>query len=88
MRLLPSGVGLASVDDSTPQLGVALLPQFQQRGIGGPLIRAALDAAREHGYNRISLTVHPEHRAIRLYEKCGFVKSGLRRSYHLMIADL
>jgi ribosomal protein S18 acetylase RimI-like enzyme len=88
MRLLPSGVGLASVDDFTPQLGVALLPQFQRRGIGGPLIGAALDAARAHGYNRVSLTVHPENPAIRLYERCGFAKSGLRHSYHLMIANL
>lgn len=36
MRLLPAGVGLASVDDTTPQLGVALEPPFQHRGLGGP----------------------------------------------------
>jgi hypothetical protein len=34
VRLLPMGVGLASVDEFTPQLGIALEPQFQRKGYG------------------------------------------------------
>jgi ribosomal protein S18 acetylase RimI-like enzyme len=86
MRLIKGGVGLGYVDDETPQLGIALFPAYQHQGHGERLMRAALDAARGHGYRKISLTVHPENPAIRLYERCGFVKQGLRNTYHLMVA--
>jgi ribosomal protein S18 acetylase RimI-like enzyme len=88
MRLLPVGVGLASVDEETPQLGIALLPEFQHQGYGRPLMQAALEAARDAGYKRVSLTVHPQNPAIRLYDSCGFRKTELRNTYHLMIAEV
>ena len=88
MRLLPEGVGLAYVDTRTPQLGIALSPQFQRRGFGEPLMRAALSAARDRGYEQVSLTVHPENPAIALYERCGFRKRELRNTYHLMTVTL
>jgi ribosomal protein S18 acetylase RimI-like enzyme len=88
MRHLPPGVGLASVDAETPQLGIALQPEFQHRGYGRKLMRAALEAARGAGYRHVSLTVHPENPAIRVYESCGFEKRGLRNTYHLMVATL
>lgn len=88
MRLIPDGVGLAYVDERTPQLGIALLPSFQHRGYGEPLLRAALDAARAYGHAQVSLTVHPANPAIALYERCGFRKVALRNTYHLMLATL
>jgi ribosomal protein S18 acetylase RimI-like enzyme len=88
MRLVPDGQGLAYIDDATPQLGIALEPPFQRRGFGRPLMLAALDAARAHGHSQVSLTVHPENPAIRMYESCGFRKEGLRNNYHLMVARL
>jgi len=88
MRLLPEGVGLASVDARTPQLGIALEPAFRRKGYGETLMRAALAAARTHGYEQVSLTVHPQNPAIALYERCGFVKRGLRNTYYLMVAEL
>jgi GNAT superfamily N-acetyltransferase len=86
MRVLPEGVGLASVDAVTPQLGIGLMPAFQRQGIGKPLMRATLDAAWAAGHPRVALTVHPENPARRLYAACGFEESGLRGSYHLMVA--
>jgi ribosomal protein S18 acetylase RimI-like enzyme len=88
IRLLSAGIGLASIDEHTPQLGIALLPQFRRQGFGGPLMAAALRAARDAGYARVSLTVHPENPAIKLYLRCGFAKQGLRGTYHLMVAEL
>lgn len=88
MRLITGGAGLAYVDDFTPQLGIALLPPFQRRGHGEPLLRAAMDVGRAYGHRRIALTVHPENPAVRLYERCGFRKVELRRNYHLMLATL
>lgn len=88
MRLIKGGIGLGYVDDETPQLGIALFPKYQHQGHGEPLMLAALDAAQAHGYRQVSLTVHPQNPAIRLYERCGFEKRGLRNTYHLMVAAL
>ena len=88
MRLIKGGVGLGYVDDETPQLGIALFSKFQHQGHGEPVMRAALQAAREHGYRQVSLTVHPENPAIRLYERCGFQKRGVRNTYHWMVATI
>ena len=88
MRRLRGGVGMGYVDDHTPQLGIALLPEFRGRGFGRGLMRAALDAARTAGYRQVSLTVHPQNPAIALYESCGFEKREIRNTYHLMVAKL
>jgi ribosomal protein S18 acetylase RimI-like enzyme len=88
MRLVKGGAGLGYVDDETPQLGIAVFPAFHRQGHGGELMRAALAAAKAHGYRRVSLTVHPENPAIALYERCGFRKVELRKTYHLMIREL
>jgi ribosomal protein S18 acetylase RimI-like enzyme len=52
------------------------------------MMQAALQAAREAGYEQVSLTVHPENPAIAMYERCGFRKTALRGTYHLMVARL
>lgn len=88
MRLLPTGVGLGFVDARTPQLGIALEPPFQHRGFGQPLMQRALDAARAAGYSQVSLTVHPENPARRMYERCGFRTIDYRNTYHLMVVAL
>jgi ribosomal protein S18 acetylase RimI-like enzyme len=88
MRCLPAGVGLASIDADTPQLGISLLPMFQYKGYGQVLMMAALNAGRDQGYRQVSLTVHPQNPAIRLYQRCGFEKRDLRNGYHLMVAKL
>lgn len=84
MRLITGGVGLGYVDDATPQLGIAVMPGFQRQGHGEHLMRSALASAARYGYRQVSLTVHPENPAIKLYERCGFRKIDLRGTYHLM----
>lgn len=86
MRVLPEGVGLASVDAVTPQLGIALEAEYRHRGFGKALLKRTLQQAWEHGHLQVSLTVHPLNPAIALYKSCGFHKIGERRSYHLMLA--
>lgn len=86
MRLV-KGRGLSYIDDETPQLGIALFPQFQHRGYGEPLMRAALAAARAR-YRQVALSVHPENPAAKLYRRCGFVQVDTRRTYLVMVCDL
>ena len=88
MRLLPSGVGLGYVDERTPQLGIALDPAHQHKGYGRPLMLVALEAAKAAGYRQVSLTVHPQNPARRVYERCGFAQLNVRNTYILMVAAL
>lgn len=88
MRLLPAGVGLGSVDEHTPQLGIALEPAHQHKGYGRELMLAALEAAKAAGYRQVSLTVHPQNPAARVYERCGFTNRAERNTYRLMVVFL
>jgi GNAT superfamily N-acetyltransferase len=88
MRVLPQGVGLAFVDAMTPQLRIALEPGQRRKGYGKALLLRTLREAGERGYSQVSLTVHPLHPAIALYEACGFSTIGERDSYHLMLAKV
>ncbi len=86
MRTLPVGTGLASVDAATPQLGIALEPGHQRKGIGELLMRETLKRAFAEGIRQVALTVHPQNPARKMYERCGFRAIGLRRGFHLMLA--
>ena len=56
------------------------LPEFRRQGIGGRLIRQALDAAKAFGLHRVELTVRENNVvAIQLYKKFGFAVEGLQR---------
>jgi len=58
---------------------MGVLDGYRGQGLGERLIRAALDAAREAGFERISLSVYARNtRAAALYRKVGFVVEGVR----------
>jgi ribosomal protein S18 acetylase RimI-like enzyme len=62
-------------------LGIALLPEFRQQGVGGRLMRQTLDAAQAFGLRRVELTVRESNTvAIELYKKIGFATEGLQRN--------
>lgn len=86
LRVLPTGIGLASIDARTPQLGIALRPEFQHQGIGSQLMPETLMRAWKAGFEQVALTVHPLNPALALYERCGFREREIRNGYHLMVA--
>jgi RimJ/RimL family protein N-acetyltransferase len=66
-------------------LGMGIIPDWRERGIGRQLIEAALRAASAAGFSRVELTVNADNeRAIRLYESVGFVQEGRKRSARLL----
>jgi len=69
----------------TGRLGMGLLAPYRGRGVGRRLAQAAIAAAWEAGMTRIELEVLASNpKAIRLYEKLGFVHEGVkRRARHL-----
>ncbi|MGM4910745.1 GNAT family N-acetyltransferase [Rhizobium sp. 768_B6_N1_8] len=61
-------------------LGMGLLPAYRGQGLGRRLIEAAIAGGREVGMVRIEFGVHADNaRAIRLYERVGFVREGVSR---------
>jgi RimJ/RimL family protein N-acetyltransferase len=79
-------VGHARVDVApynVAGLGMMVDARWRGRGIGGLLVRAAIDAARDLGAHKLALQVWPHNEAARrLYLRHGFVEEGfLRRHY-------
>ena len=66
--------GYGYVDDQTPEIALAVVPDHRGRGVGGALLRELREAARSQGYNALSLGVEKDNPALGLYERNGFVK--------------
>lgn len=72
---LPVGTGRMLVDGKVGRLGrMAVLPQWRGRGIGGKLLNAFIEWAKELGLSRIKL--HAQLHASGFYEKHGFSRKG------------
>ena len=67
-------VALVRIDNRTYEVvKMAVEEPFQRRGVGGTLMTAAIEWARNHGARRLWLeTNHILAPAIKLYESCGF----------------
>jgi GNAT superfamily N-acetyltransferase len=68
----PAEPGYGFVDESTPELAIAVVPSKRGHGIGDELLLALLARAKEAGYQRLSLSVEPGNPARKLYERHGF----------------
>ena len=60
--------GYGWVDDETPELTIALVERYQQRGTGSALLARLVGEV-----GRCSLSVDQRNPAVRLYERSGFV---------------
>jgi len=67
--------GYGYVDDATPELTVAVVPEYRGQGIGTQLLSELLATARAH-YQSVSLSVSPDNPALRLYQRVGFETVG------------
>jgi ribosomal protein S18 acetylase RimI-like enzyme len=63
--------GFGYLDEHTPELGMAVLPEYRGRGIGTQLL-AHLIRSAEGVYENISLSVAVGNPARRLYRRFGF----------------
>lgn len=62
-------------------LGVGLLPEFREHGLGKKLITSALKCAAERGFREIRLECRADNkRAIHVYKQLGFKKYASRRN--------
>jgi len=63
---------ISYIDDSTPELAIAVLPEYIGKGLGTQLLTHVLQAAG-HAFPAVVLSVRSTNPARRLYEKLGFV---------------
>ena len=66
---------------TVPELGLAVRDELRGKGLGGEIMRFAIDTARSEGAGAIELTTHTANlRAQALYEKHGFECMGLAKN--------
>ncbi len=59
-------------------MGLSLIPQFREEGIGTELMRSLIDEARGLGLRLLTLSCFENNpRALHVYKKLGFVKLGV-----------
>ncbi len=64
--------GYGFVADGVPELSLCVWPGHRGRGIGGGLLRRALEEARRRGLARVSLSVEAGNPSVHLYRSVGF----------------
>jgi GNAT superfamily N-acetyltransferase len=60
--------------DNVPEIAIALRPEHRGQGIGGKLLDALANLARDSGYDRLMLSVDPANPARRLYTRHGYIE--------------
>ncbi|HEY3207153.1 MAG TPA: GNAT family N-acetyltransferase [Gaiellaceae bacterium] len=88
---IPAGVvgRLSVARDTHPasrhvaDVGLMVAAGHRRRGIGSALLDQAVEWARQAGIEKLELHVFPYNEpAIRLYERFGFEREGLRRAHY------
>jgi GNAT superfamily N-acetyltransferase len=64
--------GYGFVADGVPELSLCVWSGHRGRGIGGGLLRRALEEARRRGIGRVSLSVEAGNPSVHLYRSVGF----------------
>jgi RimJ/RimL family protein N-acetyltransferase len=77
---LQISIGMSPRFREMGDLFIYLHQDYQNAGLGAALMREGIRIAKERRMHRIELTIVADnHRAIRLYEKVGFQREGLKR---------
>ncbi len=81
-ELCSYAVVMAGVDEAE-LLNIAVAVEHQRKGLGGRMLLAVLQIARDRGLSRVLLEVRASNlAAISLYRLFGFAEVGVRRNYY------
>jgi ribosomal protein S18 acetylase RimI-like enzyme len=64
--------GYGFIDESTPELGMAVFEGYRDRGFGTQLMQRLIDSLKVRGFDQVSLSVDHRNPALRLYKRFGF----------------
>jgi len=84
----PREPGYGFVDETIPELGIAVVPLRRRAGIGTALLEALIERAEADGYPALSLSVAVSNRSRRMYERAGFRKVAEAEGSWTMRLDL
>ncbi|MDV2990808.1 MAG: hypothetical protein N4J56_000462 [Chroococcidiopsis sp. SAG 2025] len=70
---LSADKGFGYIDDSLPELAMAVIPEYRGKGVGTKLLLQVLELAQSV-YPAVSLNVRANNPAIALYQRVGFIK--------------
>ncbi|HXE96494.1 MAG TPA: ribosomal protein S18-alanine N-acetyltransferase [Dongiaceae bacterium] len=86
--LIVGYVCLMSLFEEAQILDIAVAPEQRGRGVARLLMDHAIMVAREKGTELLALEVRASNvAAIALYERCGFVRTGIRSRYYEGVDD-
>ena len=75
--------GIWNVCGEAEVIDIGVFSEYRKRGIGKGLFEAVFQYMRENGVGTLNLEVREDNiPAIRLYEKLGFEKVGIRKKYY------
>ena len=80
--------GYGFVDESTPELGMAILDPYRGRGFGTQLLQRLIDSLIDGGFRKVSLSVDRRNPALRLYERFGFEVVREKGNAYTMVKSL
>ena len=66
--------GFGWIDETTPEMAIAVESEFQNCGVGARLMKALKAELGAAGATQIALNVRADSPAVRLYQKLGFAK--------------
>jgi len=66
--------GYGFVDGNTPEISMAVMENYRNKGVGTFLLKELITLSRGKGYKNLSLSVDIKNPAVRLYERFGFKK--------------
>ncbi|MDY6786474.1 MAG: GNAT family N-acetyltransferase [Cyanobacteriota bacterium] len=64
--------GFGYVDDNTPELSMAVKPEYRNKGIGTELIKSIASEYQKIGVDYLSLSVDKANNALNLYKRLGY----------------
>jgi GNAT superfamily N-acetyltransferase len=76
------------IDDETPELAIAVVPDARGRGVGRALMTTIHERARRDGLQRVALSVNEDNPAKRLYASLGYVDYEPGDGKERMVLDL
>jgi GNAT superfamily N-acetyltransferase len=82
-EIVGTAAGIASDKTSAALISMWVAPRARGRGVGARLVNAVLDWAKDQGYSTVLLWVTDGNAvAERLYERCGFARTGAVQPVH------
>ena len=88
-RLFPRDrPGFGFIDESTPEVSLAVTSGWRGRGVGSRLLAALIEIGRERDVEGLSLSVESRNRAVGLYRRLGFIVALDKNSAYTMRLQL